>query len=336
MYVSIALARAVVSEVERRGKPVDQLLRQADLPAWRFDDPRGELTIVDYERLILAAVDLLDDPAAGLRAGYHAPAGAAHLVGFVLVNSRTLRDALTLFRRYAPLVVEGVGCELEERGNEGCFRCAHPDLGVGAARFATELLLGYLAARMNPHFFGGDARIRELRLTGPRPRNAAEVEELLGIPLTWGAEHNELLFDRSALDVSQRHADAWVCQLMCDKAERMLGERQTAERLRLRVKDSFKYQVQLGRPDNEAVASALGLSARTLRRRLARLGYTFRDLVDEARQELACDALQRPDSSIKEVAYTLGFAEPSAFHRAFKRWTGVTPREFQTQAVMAH
>jgi AraC-like DNA-binding protein len=62
----------------------------------------------------------------------------------------------------------------------------------------------------------------------------------------------------------------------------------------------------------------------TLRRRLAELGCTFSDLVDEARQELACDALQRPQCSIKEVAYALGFAEPSAFHRAFKRWMGVT------------
>jgi hypothetical protein len=91
MYVSIALARAVVSEVERRGKAVDQLLHRAELPASRFDDPRGELALADYERLILVALDLLDDPAAGLHAGYHAPAGAAHLVGFVLVNSRTLR-----------------------------------------------------------------------------------------------------------------------------------------------------------------------------------------------------------------------------------------------------
>jgi len=334
MYVSIALARAVVSEVERRGKGVEQLLERAELPAWRFDDPRGELAMADYERLILAALDLMDDPSAGLLAGYHAPAGAAHLVGFVLVNSRTLRDALTLFQRYASLVVEGVDWRLVEDDDVARFGFVQPKLQPGANRFATELLLGYVASRMNAHYFGPEARIRELRLMGPRPADARSVQEFMGMPLEWDAERNELVFDPKALDVGQRHADAWVCQMMCEKAERLLGERQSEERLRLRVKDSFKYHMQLGRPDNEAVASSLGLSARTMRRRLAQLGYNFRDLVDEARQELACDALQRPQCSIKEVAYALGFAEPSAFHRAFKRWMGVTPREFQAQAAV--
>lgn len=333
MYVSIALARAVVSEVERRGKAVDQLLHRAELPASRFDDPRGELALPDYERLILVALDLLDDPAAGLHAGYHAPAGAAHLVGFVLVNSRTLRDALTLFQRYASLVVDGAEWQLVEDGEEARFGFVQPELQPGASRFATELLLGYVASRLNAHFFGADARIRMLRLTGPRPADAGEVQEFMGMPLAWGAARNELVFDQKALDVGQRHSDPWVCQMMCEKAERLLGERQSEDRLRLRVKDSFKYNIQLGRPDNEAVASTLGLSSRTLRRRLAELGCTFSDLVDEARQELACDALQRPQCSIKEVAYALGFAEPSAFHRAFKRWMGVTPREFQLAAV---
>ena len=193
MYVSIALARAVVSEVERRGKAVDQLLHRAALPASRFDDPRGELALPDYERLILAALDLLDDPSAGLHAGYHAPAGAAHLVGFVLVNSRTLRDALTLFQRYASLVVDGAEWQLTEEDDVARFGFVQPELKPGASRFATELLLGYVASRLNAHFFGGDARIRALRLTGPRPADASDVQEFMGMPLAWGAARNELV-----------------------------------------------------------------------------------------------------------------------------------------------
>jgi AraC-like DNA-binding protein len=81
----------------------------------------------------------------------------------------------------------------------------------------------------------------------------------------------------------------------------------------------------------DAVAREVGLTTRTLRRKLSLLGCTLRELSDEARQELACHALSAPDRSIKDVAYALGFAEPSAFHRAFKRWTGLTPHQFRSQ-----
>ena len=78
-----------------------------------------------------------------------------------------------------------------------------------------------------------------------------------------------------------------------------------------------------------AVARALGIGVRSLRRRLQEEGASFVDLADETRATLAKQLLAQDDQGIEQAAYELGFADPSAFHRAFRRWTGMTPREFR-------
>jgi AraC-like DNA-binding protein len=84
-----------------------------------------------------------------------------------------------------------------------------------------------------------------------------------------------------------------------------------------------------GNPSLEQVAAQLGLSERTLQRKLQELGTSHNDLVEQIRRDLAMRYLKEPDMAICEVAYLTGFSEPSSFHRAFKRWTGVTPGEFR-------
>jgi AraC-like DNA-binding protein len=84
-----------------------------------------------------------------------------------------------------------------------------------------------------------------------------------------------------------------------------------------------------GHPSLERVAEHLGLSARTLQRKLQDLGTTHNELVDQIRHELATRYLAEKEMAICEVAYLLGFSEPSSFHRAFKRWTGTTPKDYR-------
>jgi AraC-like DNA-binding protein len=330
MYVSIAVVRAVVGELERQGLSGEAVLNECGLDPRLLADAGAEIPVGDYARVVEAVIARAPDRASGLLAGLHAPTGAAHVLGFVLVNSRTLRDAIVMFQRYAALLLEGAEWTFRESEEETSFGFVHPHVAGPVARFEAELVLTYVLARIGLHFLGPNARVERVRFVHAEPAWSDVYARVFRCPVEFGAARNELVFDRAFLDVVQLHSDAWVCELLRDRAELLLRERRSDDRLRGRVKDVLKYRLPLGDAQADVVARELGLTARTLRRKLSHLGCTLRELSDEARRELACHALRSPERSIKDVAYELGFAEPSAFHRAFKRWTGLTPHQFRS------
>src|SRR6185369_10618542 len=96
-----------------------------------------------------------------------------------------------------------------------------------------------------------------------------------------------------------------------------------------RLREIIRSELNGGDPGLDHMAQKLGMSSRTLQRKLRDHGTTHQDVLDQMRQDLATRYLQQPEMAIGEVAYLLGFSESSAFHRAFKRWTGATPTEFR-------
>jgi AraC-like DNA-binding protein len=333
MYVSNALIRAVVTELEREGVDGDELFEAAALDPKSLADPGGDLSIEDYVRLVSTAIERAPDPAFGLKAGWHAPTGAAHVVGFALVNSRTLRDAIQTFLRYSSLIMEGAAWSLTESSGMARFGYTNALVEGEVARFEAELVMSFLLARFGVPFIGTRAELEAACFCHPAPPWVEVYERVFPCELHFEAEQNELVFARAYLDVPQLCSDEWIFELLRERADTLLRARHSDERLAERVKDLVKYQLGLGQLDASLVAQELGVSPRTLRRRLSGLGCSLRDLYDETRKELACAALTRSDRSIKEVCYGLGFSEPSAFYRAFKRWTGLTPQQFRASSA---
>lgn len=335
MYVSIAVVRAVLAELERQGVPSDGVLRSCGITPEQIADPSGQLPVAEYSAIVETSLATSTRASFGLKAGWHAPAGAAHLLGFVLVNSVTLRDAIGMFNKYGALVIEDASWSLIEEGDEARYCFSHPHVSGAVARCEAEMVMTFALTRVGLHFLGPGTRLREARFMHAAPPWREKYDGLFGCPIVFGAPSNELVFDRAYLDVKQLHGDASFCHLLCDQAESLLRERRSDGRLRSRVKDVLKYQIPIGQAQADDVARALCIAPRTLRRKLGVLGCSLRELFDEARMELACAAMQRPEQPIKDLAYDLGFAEPSAFHRAFKRWTGITPQQFRMQDTIA-
>lgn len=336
MNVSIALVRAVLAEVERQGISSAEIVRLAGIEPSVFADPGGHLPIPRYTRLVRAAIERSIDPAFGLHAGRKAPTGAANVVGYVLVNSGTLREALEMFLRYGSLLMEEATFSFRESGSEASFGFVHPGMPSDVERFEAELVLSFGLVRFGRHFVGPRAELREVRFRHAAPPWVEVYERVFQCPVAFEREENELVFDRDYLDVRQYHSDSWIFELLRERADSMLRARKGDDRLVERVKELLECQIGVGSLDAGAVARGVGLGARTLRRRLADAGFSLRGLHDEARREIACEGLRATHRSIKDVAYELGFSEPSAFHRAFKRWTGLTPQQFRDAATSQH
>lgn len=173
---------------------------------------------------------------------------------------------------------------------------------------------------------------REVCFAHPRGAGAAALEDLLRCPVRFSAGGNWIAVDAADLARPMRKADAGLARFFEDHASQLLraapGPRGIAERARRATTEA----IAAGDPTLGSVARRLALSARTFRRRLADEGTCFRELLDHTRRDLARRYLVDEQRAPGEVALLLGFSEPSAFFRAFKRWTGRTPDEFRRAA----
>ena len=328
MYLSITIVRAIVDELRRQGHALEAICAQAGVDATELADATQRLPIDRGTRVVAAATKLSRTEALGLRVGSRAPIGALHVVGHILQSCANMREAVQLFLRYSSLVFEGGGFRLVESGYEGRFVYEHPFEGSRYERFAAEVSLT-VVLRMGVQISGTDKRPTEVRFRHAAPAYADEYAQVFGCPVRFEQPANEIVFKRRLLDQQQLHGDDLLCELLRARADQLLAETTATERLAERIVDGLKLQLQLGIADPAGIARRLGMTLRSLQRRLQASSLSMSRLIDDARREVACASLRRADVPIKDIAHRLGFSEPSAFHRAFKRWTGMTPLQFR-------
>lgn len=160
-------------------------------------------------------------------------------------------------------------------------------------------------------------------------RDDGELARVFGCPVTFGAQRSEIWFRRSVLHLPHASADAALAAILVRYASSL---RQTLPRdgtLLARAWSAIAQRMTQELPSLAATARSLDLPERTLQRRLAGVGVTYSSLVDEVRRALALKYIVDAGIAITEISYLLHFADPSAFYRAFKRWTGQSPRRYR-------
>jgi AraC-like DNA-binding protein len=333
MRVSIVVVRAILAELRRRGIASEQLLSELRLDQVALLDLHTRVSFEQVDQLVMRAIALTGDEGLGLTIGSRSPDNMLQILGHLIVASRTMREAQAVFHRYAVLVAEGVTWGLHEQGKLAAFSYECPIGTAATTRFGAECVLLF-AARIGSQFAPDpDKRPLEVSFQHEAPSYADRYLRLFGCPVHFGRPRNEIVFSQRLLDIPQLHADATVCSALRDTAERLLRDvnspRSVAERIRLQL----HYQPNLAAVDVAHMARSVGLTRRSLRRRLADEGVSLSGLIDEERCRVACSELACVDASIKQVAERVGFSEPSAFHRAFKRWTGMTPLQYSRTCV---
>jgi len=174
----------------------------------------------------------------------------------------------------------------------------------------------------------------EIRFTHGEPSYREEYDRIFGIPLVFGSSMNAILFGEELLSVRLPQQNQYVSSLLTERAEGLLEKLEDSKSMRGRVESLLIPILHTGEADMETIARKLSLSRQTLFRKLKAEGVTFEQVLDQLRHKLAREYLNGKNISVNETSYLLGFSDPAAFSRAFKRWTGSSPRTMK--AVLPH
>jgi AraC-like DNA-binding protein len=323
--VPFFLVSQLVDLVGRWQIPKEELLSQTDLAENALEDPFGRFPLTKMCDLLERARLLTGEPGLGYYDGLHKPPSAYGTLGFAALSASSVREALELAVRFAPLFSTALSLDLQFLG-EGASVHLEENADFGAARDIVLISMGlrlqtiFNALTGRRHDFFADLAIAE-------PPYQSRFAHL--VPRwRFGQPANRALLDATALDAPIATADPTglrVARTLCERALDELGfDEGLVERVRrLLAKEEGGFR------SVEEVAVRMHVSARTLKRRLAAQGVSFSNLSERTRREKAMVLLRSGRLSVADVAQRLDYATPSTFVRAFHRWTGTTPAAYR-------
>jgi len=329
MYVSLALLHAVSGCLAQRGVSPSEL-SGVGLGAALPQAP-GMLPWADAVMRLERAAPLGADRGVALLLGEQVSARVLQGVGLAILNAKTVREGIAIFFRFAPLVIVGASFDLVEEGDHARFLFDPPPGPPLATRLVVEFGFSLLS-KVSVDLLQREKRTRFLHLRHADPGHADAYRRVFGCDPKFGRCENAIGFAREVLDQPLSGGDDTLREVLFQRAEHALAAQRYATRFSVRVRALLR-EAELDKVDIRSVSKALTLSAPGLRRRLSAEDVTWSDLLDEARRERALEALARPETTIKELSDCLGFSEPSAFHRAFRRWTGMTPGAYRLSSL---
>jgi len=332
--VGAGFARGLLEFAVAEGARRDDLLAASGVDRADLADQDGRVPFDGYVALMRAAKDLTGDPALALHYGEHVDISQVSIVGLIGQASETMLDALMQLNRYVRLVVEadGAGAErfqvVRERGGVWMVDTRRnpndfPELTESA--FA-QLVCG-------PRRFVSMAFVKSVEVTHPRPEHAAEYERIFQAPVTFGSDRNAIQFEPAFADLPVARLPRYAFGVLTQHADALLESLESSKSTRGRVEAILMPILHKGEACMDLVASKMALSRQTLFRKLKAEGVTFEQVLDELRHRLAKDYLSARKVSVNETAYLVGFSDPAAFSRAFKRWTGMNPSEIRAHAA---
>lgn len=327
-FVSSAYVGLLYEYLQARGEDPVALLGQPWPDHGR--EPLGRFPMQQWSELLQRAEQKLGTPAIGIEIGRLITPAHIGILGYALLACANLAEALVRFERYVRLVYDhgpmgthfdGKSIELEW-GDD----CLHP------GQLADEVALTALVQ------FARNVTNKPLHpdyvcFLNPAPRDVSLYEDYFGCRVDFDQASTIVRFPIDQLDLPLRQPDPVLLSILEAQADKLLAELPAGDGFEQDVRRVISRRCRTGEPTLGAVAGDLKLSGRSLQRKLQSRGFSFQVLLDETRLMLAKDYLRDGHLQLTEIAQMLGYSEQSAFNHAFRRWTGLSPRQFRQRKL---
>ena len=319
--------RALMELAVTKGVSREALAARAGIDPAELQEQDKRFPFAKYVALMRAGKELCRDPALALHFGAAVDFAEMSIVGLIGRASETMAEGFAQFNRYARLVVDdGQRTDrlvLERRAGQLWM--------VDTIQYPQDFpeFTETSFARMvctSRRWFPEAQFIKAVYFTHPAPSYRAEYDRVFQVPVVFESDKNALLTDEAWLTHRNPHASRYVFGILSAHAEELLQRLESAKSTRGRVESLLMPILHTGEASVDVIAGKLGISRQTLFRKLKAEGVTFEKVLDELRHQLALHYLSGKKVSVNETAYLVGFSDPGAFSRAFKRWTGSSPR----------
>jgi AraC-like DNA-binding protein len=332
--VSAGYVRALADFAVSKGADRAELLRRSGLSADEIADVDARVAMARYIAMFDAAIALTGDPAIALHYGKAVRMQEISIVGLICEACERTIDVGTQLNRYGRLVFDQAAGEDFVRGvsdESGVWMVMasnffHASPYIAEAEMARLVWNTRLMFKDHAEFQSIGFPI-EITFMHAKPSYGEAFDQVFQAPVTFGAKRSAARLDPRFLTLNHPPFNRYVFGVLSERAEALLKSLESAKTMRGQVEALLIPILHTEEPSMERIAEKVGVSHRTLYRQLKAEGTTFEKLLDELRHKMALHYLDGKKVSVNETAYLVGFSEPSAFSRAFRRWTGVSPRK---------
>lgn len=329
---SVYITRGIVQYATRQGVDADELCAAVGVEPALLQMPDQQISGGLHSAVWREAVKRTGDENLGLHLGEVFNLATFGMVGYVLVNCQIFKDVLEKLSRYTHLFSQGVHIHFSVSGGMVFCDCDVVDdlrnYLLEEPRHAIESTFASLLTATET-LTGRPLRPHAVWFEHLRPAVVSEHERIFQTGLHFSMPTNRIIFEANCLSWPVLSANSSLLSVFEQHADAMLNAMNRGDDCTRQVVRAIAQQLKGELPSAEAISRSLAISVRQLQRELQAESTSFQQLLDETRKELALRHLKNPDTPIHDIAFLLGFSEPSAFHRAFKRWTGQTPRSYR-------
>lgn len=326
--IPISYARQLVELCGRWHVAPEELMAETALTRLDLHSMDARITPLEFNVLVDRALRLTGEPALGYHFGLQTKLSAHGFLGYAVMTSATLREAIQLTEKFFSLRSGALRFRFFTEAGTAVLQIESTvDIKAPFAFPYESMLVGLCHA--GAYITGESSLEAEIWIDFPEPAYYASFASLLPCPIRYGKAVNQLRFPADLLEKPLLLADATASLLAREQCEREL-EALSSQPLVSRVKALLGEDLA-NMPDLDTVAGRCCMSARSLKRKLAEHGVSFSELVAAMRRDEASVLLAEGRLSIEQIALRLGYRDPANFTRAFKAWTGGTPRQYRDQ-----
>jgi AraC-like DNA-binding protein len=326
-WASGRAVRFAISVLGAQGRDLGPLLKRAGLSPALVADPEARMPHHAVRAFCEEAVKATGDETLGLHLAEQVRPAVFDALGYVFRSSRSFGDGLRRLAQYHRFVDDVLTLKITTAGAQAriTFETSAPD---HLTRTVSEFLLGTLTRAARVETARADLDPVAVEFTFAAPADTTAHGRFFRAPLRFGQPANTLVMHRRDLDLPFRHAEPELREVLERRVRDVIARLPPMDTVAARARAVLRAELEGGKPTAAEVGRRLGLSERSLHRRLREEGMTLRTLLHELRRDLSQRYIQE-GISINETAFLLGYSEASAFHRSFRQWTGRTPSAYR-------